>query len=167
MTALVTQRGEPTVVSVAGRSYHVAAAAAEAGGKLFGYIVAAVPVDQEFARAISEATGDETVLLSSGSVLGSTFTGGQAPWTSLEQWRERGGRTDGAAMVDVGARRFAAREVQLTADPPVSAIVARSRDDALEPFRSVQIGLVMIGLLIAASALVAGLWLWRAGFNQA
>ena len=70
-------------------------------------------------------------------------------------------------MVDVGARRFAAREVQLTADPPVSAIVARSRDDALEPFRSVQIGLVVIGLLIAASALVAGLWLWRAGFNQA
>ena len=50
-------------MSVGGRSYHAAAAAAEAGGKLFGYIVAAVPVDQEFARAISEATGDETVLL--------------------------------------------------------------------------------------------------------
>jgi hypothetical protein len=165
VTAVVAQRGEPTVVSVAGRSYHVAAAAAEAGGKLFGYIVAAVPVDQEFARAISEATGDETVLLSNGSVLGSTFTGGQAPWTSLEQWRERAGRTDGAAMVDVGARRFAAREVPLTADPPVSVIVARSRDDALEPFRSVQSGLVVIGLLIAASALVAGLWLWKAGSN--
>jgi hypothetical protein len=167
VTAPVAERGEATVVSVAGRSYHVAAAAAEAGGKLFGYIVAAVPVDQEFARAISEATGDETVLLSSGSVLASTFAGGQLPWTSLEHWRERGGRPDRALMVDIGTRRFAAREVPLAAEPPVSAIVARSRDDALEPFRSVQRGLVVIGLLIAASALVAGLWLWRAGSNHA
>ena len=80
--------------------------------------------------------------------------------------RSRAVAPTGAAMVDVGARRFAAREVPLTADPPVSAIVARSRDDALEPFRSVQNGLVVIGLLIVASALVAGLWLSKARSNQ-
>jgi hypothetical protein len=162
LNALVAHRGEPTVVSVGGRSYHVAAAAAEAGEKLFGYIVAAVPVDHEFARAISEATGDETVLLSDRSMLASTFTGGQAPWASLEQWRQQGGRTDQASTIDVGARRFAAREVMLTEDPPLSAIIAKSRDDALEPFRSVQNGLVAIGLLVAA-AFVASLWMSRAG----
>jgi hypothetical protein len=164
LAALIAKQGEPTVVSVGGRSYHAAAAAAEAGEKMFGYIVAAVPVDQEFARAISEATGDETVLLSDRSVLASTFTGGQAPWTSLEQWRQQGGRTDRASMIDVGARRFAAREVVLTEDPAVSAIIAKSRDDALEPFRGAQSGLVVIGLLIAAAALVASLWLSRAVF---
>ncbi len=162
LSALVAHQGEPTIVSVGGRSYHAATAAAEAGGKLFGYVVAAVPVDQEFARAISEATGDETVLLSDKSVLASTFTGGLAPWTSLEQWRQQGGRTDRVSMVDVGARRFAAREVTLTEAPAVSAIVARSRDDGLEPFRSVQTGLFVIGLLVAATGLAAGLWLSRA-----
>ncbi len=161
LSALVAHQGEPTIVSVGGRSYHAATAAAEAGEKLFGYVVAAVPVDQEFARAISEATGDETVLLSDKSVLASTFTGGLAPWTSLEQWRRQGGRTDRASMIDVGARRFAAREVALTEGPAVSAIVARSRDDGLEPFRSVQTGLFVIGLLVAATGLAAGLWLSR------
>jgi len=161
LSALEVHQGEPTIVSVGGRSYHAATAAAEAGGKLFGYVVAAVPVDQEFARAISEATGDETVLLSDKSVLASTFTGGLAPWTSLEQWRQQGGRTDRVSMVDVGARRFAAREVALTEGPAVSAIVARSRDDGLEPFRSVQTGLFVIGLLVAATGLAAGLWLSR------
>jgi hypothetical protein len=110
LAALTAKQGEPTVVSVGGRSYHAATSAAEAGEKTFGYIVAAVPVDQEFARAVSEATGDETILLSDKAVLASTFTGGVSPWTSLVQWRQQGGRTDRASMVDVGTRRFAARE---------------------------------------------------------
>jgi hypothetical protein len=162
LSALVARQGEPTVVSVGGRSHHAASAAAEAGEKLFGYIVAAVPVDQEFARAISEATGDETVLLSEKAMLASTFTGGQAPWASLEQWRQQGGRTDRASMIAVGARRFAAREVVLTEAPAVSAVIAKSRDDALEPFRGVQSGLVTIGVLTAIAALVASLWISRA-----
>jgi hypothetical protein len=161
LTALTAKQGEPTVVSVGGRSYHAATAAAEAGEKLFGYIVAAVAVDQEFARAVSEATGDETVMLSDKSVLASTFTGGVSPWPSLEQWRRQGGRTDRASMVDVGTRRFAAREVTLSDAPAVSAIVARSRDEDLEPFRSAQTGLLVIGLLAAATGLAAGLWLSR------
>ena len=50
----------------------------------------------------------------------------------------------------------------LTEDPAVSAIIAKSRDDALEPFRGVQSGLVVIGLLVAAAALLASLWMSRA-----
>jgi hypothetical protein len=162
LAVLTARQGEPTVVSVGGRPFHAASAAAEAGEKLFGYIVAAVAVDREFARAISEATGDEIVLLSDRSVLASTFTGGQAPWTSLEHWRQQGGRTDDASMISVGARRFAAREVLLTEAPAVSAIIATSRDDALEPFRGVQSGLLLIGLLVAVAAVLASLWLSRA-----
>ena len=90
---MVAKQGEPTIVSVGGRPYHAASAAAAAGGKLFGYVVAAVPVDQEFARAIGEATGDETVLLSDSAVLASTLPGGGAPWKSLEDWRRQGGQS--------------------------------------------------------------------------
>jgi hypothetical protein len=53
--------------------------------------------------------------------------------------------------------------VRLTEDPAVSAVIARSRDDALEPFRGVEGGLVVIGLLVAAAGLVGGLWMSRAG----
>jgi Protein kinase domain/Double sensory domain of two-component sensor kinase len=161
-SAAVAQHGEPTVLLVSGRPYHAASAAAEAGGKLFGYVVAAVPVDEEFARAISEATGDETVLLSQSALLASTLTGGQAPWKSLEEWRQQGGRSDRATMLALGSRQFAAREVPLTESPPVSAVIAKSRDDALEPFRGIQGGLVAIGLVAVAAALAAGLWLSRA-----
>jgi hypothetical protein len=160
--AVLAKLGEPTVVSVGGRPYHAAAAAAEAGGKLFGYIVAATPVDSDFARAISDATGDEVVLLSEQVMLASTLTGGQSPWGSLAEWQQQGGRTDRDSTISVGARRFAAREVRLAQGPAVSAIIGKSRDDALEPFRGVQIGLVVIGLLAAAAVYLASAWLVRA-----
>ena len=158
----VAKQGEPTIVSVGGRPYHAASAAAAAGGKLFGYVVAAVPVDQEFARAIGEATGDETVLLSNSAVLASTLPGGGAPWKSLEDWRRQGGQSDRAIMIDIGARRFAAREVPLSKELAVSAVIAKSRDDALEPFRRIQSGLVVISLVAVAAALLASLWLSKA-----
>ena len=158
----VAKQGEPTIVSVGGRPYHAASAAAAAGGKLFGYVVAAVPVDQEFARAIGEATGDETVLLSNSAVLASTLPGGGAPWKSLEDWRRQGGQSDRVTMIDIGARRFAAREVPLSKELAVSAVIAKSRDDALEPFRRIQSGLVVISLVAVAAALLASLWLSKA-----
>ena len=65
-------------------------------------------------------------------------------------------------MVDIGARRFAAREVPLSQEPAVSAVIAKSRDDALEPFRRIQSGLVVISLVAAAAALLASLWLSKA-----
>ena len=102
------------------------------------------------------------MVLSRSAVLGSTFTGTEVPWKSLDDWRAQGGRSDGVTMFAVGARRFAAREVSLAQDPPVSAIIARSRDDALEPYRRIQTGLVAIGLAGVVAALLASLWLYRA-----
>ena len=67
-------------------------------------------------------------------------------------------------MITLGSRRFAAREVRLTESPAVSAVIAKSRDDALEPFRGIQSGLVVIGLVSAGVALLSMLWLSRAAF---
>ena len=167
LDAVLAKQGEPTMVSAGGRPYHAASAAATAGGKLFGHIVAAVPVDQDFARAIGDATGDETVILSGSAVLGSTLTGAETPWNSLEDWRREGGNSGRAAMIDIGARRFIAREVPLTQEPAVSVVIARSRDDALEPYRRIQSGLVVIGLAGAVAALLTGLWLYNAATRTA
>ena len=160
--AVFAGKGQPRVVAIGGRPYHTASAAAAAGGNVFGYVVAAELIDGEFARTIAESTGDEAVVLSSSAVLGSTLTGGATPWKSIEDWRQQGGSSESTAMIVIGATRFAAREVPLTPDPAVSVVLARSRDDALEPYRQIQTGLVLIGLAGVVAALLSSLWLYRA-----
>ena len=81
-----------TVVVLDGRPYHAAGAAAEAGGNVFGHVIAAVPVDEAFAHELREATQDEIVLLSANGVVASSFRGDDTPWPSLAAWRKAGGR---------------------------------------------------------------------------
>jgi serine/threonine protein kinase len=159
--SVTSSLGTAAVVSIGGKPHHAAGAAAEGGGTVFGYVVAAAPLDQVLAQSIGEWTGDETVLLSKDTVLASTFPGGQSPWSSLDDWRNQGGRKDRAKGIAVGARRFLAREIPLEQDPPISAIVARSRDDAAEPFRQIQNGLIVIGALAAVVAALMALWVAR------
>jgi len=151
---LVARRGDPAVVSIEGRLHHAAAHASEAGGTVFGHVVAAIPVDEPFAQSLGEATQDEIVLLATG-VLASTLRRSQVPWSSLQAWREAGGRTDRAMDVNIGSQRFAAREVTLSDQPPLAAIVAKSRDDAVAPFRRMQGGLIVIALLGVLAAFAA------------
>ena len=73
-----------------------------------------------------------------------------------------GGRSDRATSVDIGVQRFAAREVVLAEQPSVSAVVLKSRDEAIEPFRRIQDGIVLIGLLCALVAAAGSLWIARA-----
>ena len=128
---------------------------------MFGHIVAASPIDEGFAASLRDATQDEVVLLSDTGVLASTLRAGQTPWRSREEWRRAGGRLDGATEVSIGAQRFAAREVVLADRPALGAIVLKSRDEAMAPFRRIQDGVLVIGLLCAAVAAVGSLWIAR------
>ncbi|MGH9347935.1 MAG: hypothetical protein ACRD26_11805, partial [Vicinamibacterales bacterium] len=157
---LVTHGGAPAVVAIDGGLHHAAAEPAQAGGALFGHVIAAMPIDQAFAQSLGEATQDEVVLVATG-VLGSTLRGSQSPWPSLQSWRDAGGRTDRAMAVVVGAQRFAAREVPLSERPALSAIVARSRDDASEPLRRLRGGLTLIALAGVAVAVAGAFWITR------
>jgi hypothetical protein len=161
IAALVDPPGMPTIVQMRDQPYHAAAAAAEAGGNVFGYIVAAAPVDDGFAASLRDATQDEVVLVSETGVLASTLRAGQTPWTSREGWRNAGGRLDGATEVSIGGQRFAAREVRLADRPALGAIVLKSRDEAIAPFRRIQDGVLVIGLLCAAVAAAGSLWIAR------
>jgi Protein kinase domain len=158
-TLTAAQAGAP-IVDLDGRPHHVAAASAEAGGTLFGHVMAAAPVDVEFAREIGETTQDEVVVLSSKGILGSTLRADQAPWRSLDDWRGAGGRTDRTIDMRLGVQQFAAREVPLVADPPISAVIARSRDQAMEPFSLIQRGILYLGLLALVGVLLGGYGYW-------
>lgn len=161
LEALVGVEGSAGVISVAERPYHAAASASEAGGNIFGHIIAAAPVDDTFAQALRETTEDEIVLLDSRSVLGSTFRAGQVPWTSLDAWRASGGTSDARESTTIGTQRFAAREVPLTTTPPLSAIVVASRDEAIGPYQQIQRGLLLLGLVAMIAAFFGSAWLAR------
>ena len=121
-----------------------------------------MPVDAAFAQVISASTQDDAVLLSNTSVLASTLRAGP-PWRSLSEWRNAGGRTDRSLDVRIGSQQFAAREVKLADNPALSAITIKSRDDAIGPYRRIQRGLLVIGLLGIAAAVAGSLWIGATG----
>jgi hypothetical protein len=159
--AALARAEEPAVVEMRDRPVHAAAAVADAGGQIFGQVVGALPIDGAFAAMLRDATQDEVVLLSDRSVLASTLRAGQTPWRSRDDWRRAGGRTDGSTVVDIGVQRFTAREVVLAEQPSVSAVILKSRDEAIEPFRRIQRGILIIGLLTAAIAAAGSIWIAR------
>jgi hypothetical protein len=159
LAAVSEQHGEPSVVEVGGHPFHAAAAAAEAGGSVFGYVIAAMPVGESFAQEIRDATQDEVVVLSENGMLASTLRNTRIPWTSLKEWRQQGGGVNSVGDVRLGVQRFAAREVRLVEDPPMSVIVAKSRDEAVAPFRQIQTGLLAVGLLCAGACLAILYWM--------
>jgi hypothetical protein len=152
LAVLAAKPAEPAVIEMRGRPYHAAAASADAGGSVFGYVAGAYPVDDTFATALREATQDEVVLLSKNGVLASTLRTAQPPWSSRDEWRRAGGRADNRTDVTIGSQQFAAREVVLAEEPALSAIVLKSRDEAINPFQRIQIGVLLIGLICVALA---------------
>jgi hypothetical protein len=150
-----------TVLTIDGRPWHAAGATAEAGGNIFGYVLAAAPVDDAFTRELREATEEEIVLLASDRLAATTFRPGDTPWRSLEAWRRAGGRTDRSLDVTVGVQRFTAREVPLVSAPALSVVVARSRDEVAEPFQRIARGVVVLGLIAIVAALVGSVLLAR------
>jgi hypothetical protein len=165
--SLMARPGEPAVIAMRGRPYHAASAVADAGGSIFGHVVGASPVDETFAAALREATQDEVVLLSETGVLASTLRSEQPPWRSRAEWRRAGGRADRATDVTIGAQQFSAREAVLADDPALSAVVLKSRDDAIDPFYRIQNGVLVIGLVCVALAAGGIVWMFQRGYAAA
>ncbi|HEX5110787.1 MAG TPA: serine/threonine-protein kinase [Vicinamibacterales bacterium] len=149
---LLARPGEPAVVQIGNRPFFGVAAGAEAAGTVFGYIVALSPVDRAFAAALREATQDEVVLLASDLTLASTLRAEQTPWRSLEEWRRIAGPPGAVVDVSIGGRRYAAREVGLSATPAAAVVVLKSRDEATAPFARLQNGVLVLGLISLAIA---------------
>ncbi len=158
---LLEKPDEPTVVDIGGRAYHAAVNTVEAGGQAFGLIVVASPVDEAFAATLRNATQNEVVILSPGKVLASTFRAEQLPWKSLEEWRSAAGSQSRHLPVSVGAQAFVGREIVLSIDPAVTAVVLSPFDELAAPFHRIQNGVLGVGLLSLVLVLAASLWIKR------
>lgn len=139
-------RRPEAVLEVDGRLHHAVAAPAESGGTIFGYVLALGAIDDGWAGALREASGKEIVVLSAGGVAASTLPIGRLPWRTAED--ARGISADAPQDVDLGGERFQALAV--ATDTPLRMLALQSSDVAFAPYRNIQAGLLVLGLLAAA-----------------
>jgi hypothetical protein len=153
--------GGTGVITINGRPYHAAVANAEAAGTIFASLLAAAPLDDEFAQLLREATEEEAVLLDNRGIAGASLRTGQVPWKTLDAFHAAGGKPGTAVDVTIGTTRYAAREVPLEEAPPIAAVILASRDDVTGPYRGIQIALAIIGLGVAGLVLAIGVLAFR------
>lgn len=130
--------------------YHAAAAPIDAGGRLFGYLLAGAPIEQGYAQRLRDVSRDEILLLGETQLLGSTVLADQIPWKTRAAWRAAFGTAPGPHLVTIGGERYAALALHAADDAPLSVISLQSQDRAIAPYRRIQIGLVLLGLVAAA-----------------
>jgi sigma-B regulation protein RsbU (phosphoserine phosphatase) len=144
------------VLDAEGRAYHAAAVPVEAGGTLFGFVLSAGRIDAVFAQTLRDASRDEVVILDDHRVLASTLGSAPLPWRS----RRDGLQAGETLALRIGGEQYAALAAVHWPGSPVTFVSLQSRDRALAPYRRIQIGLIVLGVLsafagIAGSTLVA------------
>lgn len=136
--------------------YHVAVVPAAAGGQVFGFVLAGASIDSDYAAELADVTRDEVVIVAD-RVLASTCGTARLPWKTHAEWQHNAGGSSGPGAVVIDGESFAALPVALSGgqEPRVLAVLLRSRDKALEPYRRIQWSLLVLGLLVAAAGILA------------
>jgi class 3 adenylate cyclase len=143
--------GKPSsgYLDVDGRPYHGVLAPAESGGTIFGFVLAAAPIDDRWAHALREASDKEIVILTPHGVAGTTVPSQRLPWRTAGDLGVYGSTP---RQIDLGGEKF----LSLLVSSPeselkvVSVLSLQSRDMALAPYRMLQAGLLALGLAAAA-----------------
>lgn len=142
--------------------YNAAAVPAEAGGTVFGFVVAGAPIDYAFARSLQDVTQSEVAILAD-RVLGSTLAPAKLPWHSADAWRSAVGPGGGRATVRIDNENYVAVTLPLgpQGEARPLAIILQSRDRALAPYRRIQLGLVILGLVVTLAGVMGSALLAR------
>ena len=141
------------------RAYDAVAVAAEIKGEVFGFILAAAPIDDAFAAQLG---GDDSeIVLVGNDVMGSTVAPDGLPGRDVEYWTAATFAGGEPLDVSVVGERFSATAILLSDGPPVLAVVMQSWDRATEPYRSIQLGLLVLGLLVTGLGVGGSAWLAR------
>lgn len=135
--------------------YEVVAAPAEAGGHVFGFLLVGARIDDAFARRLRDASNDEIVVVGRGRVLGSTIDPRRLAFQSTEDWDELAGQRAGLVTIDVDGARYAAVGAAGRHDPHLRYVALQSLDRAFAPYRSIQLGLVVLGVIGAVAGIAA------------
>ena len=80
MTSALSGRSAVGEIQIERPRYLCALVPAEAGGTVFGFVLAGVPVDEALARALKDASDREIVILSPRGIAASTLPAQRLPW---------------------------------------------------------------------------------------
>jgi class 3 adenylate cyclase len=130
-------------LTVNGRVYQATVVPAEAGTTVFGFLLAGASVDDAYARRLADLTGDQVVLAGGESVLGSSLSQSRSAWRTRAEWEQHVGH--GQTQLELAGATYSAAATPLADDGPL-AVVLKSRTEALEPYRGIQLGLLALGL---------------------
>lgn len=144
-------------ITVEGVVHHAVAAAAESGGTIFGVILATLPIDDAWAAGLRDASGADVVVLTAGGIAGSSLPRSRIAW----QRRDQAPATldTAATTLEMTGERFQAIGAPSAHPGPHQTVVLQSRDQALAPYRSVQYGVIALGLVAIALGLAGSAWL--------
>ncbi len=139
-----------------GAAYHFATAPAEAAGIVYGFIVAAAAINDDFARSLGAIANGDIVIVAE-KVVGSTLPEADVPFKDQPEWSSAIPPDGGQKVIDVQGEEYSTLSTLMGSPAGFRpmAIIMRSRDRALAPYRQIQVGLVVLGL-VATIAGVAG-----------
>jgi adenylate cyclase len=131
----------------------------DAAGTTFGFVLAGARIDDTFARKLSEVSHDDIVILGD-RVIGSTLPRSQLPWHSRADWESQAQPNKAPREVWIAGEAYSALPVTPTYPGAPTVVGLQSDDKALAPYRRIQAGLLILGLIatglgIAASAVLA------------
>ena len=148
------ERSSRIVLSIDGKAHHVAVVPAEAGGEVFGFIAAAAQLDAAFVRQLKELTGDEIMIATDRSTV-STFLDATLPWHTRPEWEIAVRPEAPPGSMRVGRENYEAVATALGGSIGIQplAIVMKSHDEAMQPYRGIQLTLLIVGLVVALTGI--------------
>jgi len=142
------------------RIYLCALVASESGGTIFGFVMACSLVNDAMARELKGAGDREFAILSASGVAASTLPVQRLPWHSAADVAAMPPNGD-ALDVNLEGEHFQAVMVTPRGGSNLRIISLQSRDRALAPYRSIQLGLLILGVLTAAAGIAGSAVLAR------
>jgi adenylate cyclase len=146
----ISMEADTGIIKTSSGTYQVARAPADAPGKLFGYVIAGTLIDDKFARALHDGSSADVVLIRE-SVLGSNLSRTELPWQTESEWEKAVGEGGTPHLVTIGHENFLATATPLGSaqGPRLLAVMMQSHDRAMQPYRGIQIGLLVLGVIAA------------------
>lgn len=142
--------------------YNAALAPAEVGGTVFGFILAGSRVDQHYVEQLRVVSKNEVTIVSD-QILGSTLPPNQIPWRTSSEWKTALAGQPSQHVVIIQGENYWAQAMPLGApgdSVPVAilmqplAVIFQSRDKALEPYRRIQVGLIVLGVVVTLAGIL-------------
>ena len=154
--------GSTGVLTLDSGSYHVATMPAEAAGFVFGYVLAGIRIDDDFARDLNEISSDDIVIVGD-RVIGSSILPSNLPWKTRSEWDVAVEPSVSQKAVTIGGETYQAVAMLFggAGGPRPLAVIMQSRDRAMLPYRRIQIGLLVLGLIAAIGGITGSAVLAR------